>query len=57
MIGSGPVEAACKVVVGQRLKRAGMRWCGPGADAILAVRCTILNHQPEQLELAARLAA
>jgi hypothetical protein len=57
MIGSGPVEAACKIVVGQRLKRAGMRWSGPGADAILAVRCVLLNHQPEQLEVAARLAA
>ena len=57
MIGSGPVEAACKVVVGQRLKRAGMRWSQAGADAVLAVRCTLLNHQPEQLEVAARLAA
>ena len=25
-IGSGPVESACKTVVGQRLKGAGMRW-------------------------------
>ena len=25
-IGSGPVESACKRVVGQRLKCAGMRW-------------------------------
>ena len=25
-IGSGPVESACKRVVGQRLKGAGMRW-------------------------------
>ena len=25
-IGSGPVESACKTVVGQRLKEAGMRW-------------------------------
>ena len=57
MIGSGPVEAACKVVVGHRLKRAGMRWSRAGADAILAVRCALLNHQPEQLEVAARLAA
>ena len=26
MIGSGAVESACKTVVGQRLKQAGMRW-------------------------------
>jgi hypothetical protein len=57
MIGSGPVEAACKVVVGHRLKRAGMRWTQAGADAVLAVRCALLNHQPELLETAARLAA
>ena len=25
-IGSGPVESACKTVVGGRLKQAGMRW-------------------------------
>lgn len=25
-IGSGPIESACKTVVGQRLKLAGMRW-------------------------------
>jgi len=32
-IGSGPVESACKRVVGQRLKGAGMRWGEDGADA------------------------
>ena len=26
LIGSGAVESACKTVVGQRLKLAGMRW-------------------------------
>ena len=57
MIGSGPVEAACKVVVGHRLKRAGMRWSQAGAAAIPAVRCAVLNHHPEQLDQAARLAA
>ncbi|AGA28934.1 hypothetical protein Sinac_4767 [Singulisphaera acidiphila DSM 18658] len=29
-IGSGPVESACKTVVNQRLKCAGMRWGGAG---------------------------
>jgi hypothetical protein len=57
MIGSGPVEAACKVVVGQRLKRAGMRWSSPGADAVLVVRCELLNHRPDRLIEAAKLAA
>lgn len=54
MIGSGPVEAACKVVVGQRLKQAGMRWSVAGADAMLAVRTTVLNHQYERLARNAR---
>ena len=45
MIGSGVAEAACKVVVGQRLKQAGMRWKHTGADCILALRCLVLNHQ------------
>lgn len=34
VIGSGPVEAACKPVVGQRLNGTGMRWGEPGADAV-----------------------
>ncbi len=37
-IGSGTVESACKHVVGQRLKQAGMRWSIQGADAILQLR-------------------
>ena len=43
MIGSGPVEAACKVVVGARLKQAGMRWSVTGADAVLAARTAVLG--------------
>lgn len=38
-VGSGAVEAACKAVVGQRLKLSGMRWNVPGAAAILTLRC------------------
>jgi hypothetical protein len=38
-VGSGVVEAACKTVIGQRLKQAGMHWTQDGADAIIALRC------------------
>jgi hypothetical protein len=37
-IGSGPVEAACKTVVGQRLKGSGMRWGEEGAGAVCHLR-------------------
>jgi hypothetical protein len=37
-IGSGPVERACKTVVGQRMKGAGMRWGEAGADAVAHLR-------------------
>jgi hypothetical protein len=37
-IGSGVVESACKTVVGQRLKGAGMRWSKAGAHALCHVR-------------------
>ena len=37
-IGSGVIEAACKTVVGQRLKLSGMRWGDDGAQAILTPR-------------------
>ncbi len=37
-IGSGAVESACKTVVGQRLKGAGMRWSERGGDAVCHVR-------------------
>jgi hypothetical protein len=56
MIGSGPVEAGCKVVVGQRLKGAGMRWSEGGADAMLAVRTVALSGQADRLSRAARAA-
>lgn len=38
-IGSGVTEAACKVLVKQRLGGSGMRWTEAGAAAVLAVRC------------------
>jgi len=44
-IGSGVVEAGCKTVVGQRLKRSGMFWGLPGAHNILDIRCVLENGQ------------
>jgi hypothetical protein len=38
LIGSGHVEAACKAVVGQRLKGSEMRWGEGGADAVCHLR-------------------
>lgn len=43
-IGSGVVEAGCKVVVGQRLKQSGMLWSRKGADHLLAIRCALLSR-------------
>lgn len=46
-IGSGQVEAACKHVVGVRMKRNGMRWSSAGAQATLSLRTVYLNDQWE----------
>jgi Uncharacterised protein family (UPF0236) len=37
-VGSGVVEAGCKIVLGQRLKLSGMHWTVRGANAIIALR-------------------
>jgi hypothetical protein len=37
-IGSGPVESACKSVVGARMKQAGMRWGPGGAEQVGHIR-------------------
>ena len=42
-IGSGSVESACKVVVQERMKQAGMRWSRDGAQAMLALRSVLLS--------------
>lgn len=42
-VSTGVVEAGCKVAIGTRLKRAGMRWTVDGADAIIALRCCRLS--------------
>jgi len=38
-IGSGVTEAACKVIVKQRLCCSGMKWKEKGAAAVLSLRC------------------
>lgn len=45
LIGSGPVEAACKQVVGQRLKGSGMRWGEAGADAVCHLRALFRSEK------------
>lgn len=44
-IGSGVVEASCKTLVGQRLKRAGMSWQFSGGQGILTLRSLIKSHR------------
>jgi len=46
-VGSGVIEAGCKTVVGSRLKQSGMFWTVRGANAILALRCCLLNGRFE----------
>ena len=44
-ISSGPVEAACKTIVGHRLKRSGMRWNLEGAQQILNLRVPLQSKR------------
>jgi hypothetical protein len=37
-IGSGPIESACKTVIGKRMKGGGMRWGEDGADEMSHLR-------------------
>jgi hypothetical protein len=46
-VGSGVVEAGCKVAIGTRLKRAGMHWTLAGANSIIALRCCKLSGRFE----------
>lgn len=39
LIGSGPIEAAHRKVIQQRLKLSGQKWSIPGAQAIANLRC------------------
>lgn len=46
-VGSGVVEAGCKVVIGARLKCSGMFWTVRGANAIIALRCCRISRRFE----------
>ena len=47
-IGSGVVEAACKNLIGARMKKSGMRWSIDGGQAVLTLRSLILSNRWEQ---------
>ena len=47
-IGSGVIEAACKVIVKQRLCNSGMKWKDKGAKTVLTLRC--LHESPTMWE-------
>ena len=44
-IGSGVVEAACKTLVTQRMKRSGMRWRHEGGQAVLTLRALVQSER------------
>jgi len=46
-IGSGPIESACKTVVGQRLKLAGMRWREYGTDNVCHLRALFKSDKAQ----------
>lgn len=48
-IGSGEVEADCKVLVQARCKQSGMRWTKTGAEQVLRVRCALRDGSFDSL--------
>jgi hypothetical protein len=46
-VGTGVIEAACKTIIGGRLKRSGMFWSVRGANSIIALRCCRLSGKFE----------
>lgn len=47
-IGSGVVEAACKNLIGSRMKKSGMRWTIDGGQTVLTLRSLILSDRWEK---------
>jgi hypothetical protein len=46
-IGSGPIEAACKTVIGKRMKGGGMRWGTDGADEMCHLRALFASGEEQ----------
>jgi hypothetical protein len=46
-VGSGVIEAACKNLIGTRMKKSGMRWTIDGGQAVLTLRSLILSNRWE----------
>ena len=46
-IGSGPIEAACKTVIGKRMKGGGMRWGEDGADGMCHLRALFTSGKKQ----------
>jgi hypothetical protein len=55
-VGSGVIAAGCKTVIGSRLKQSGMFWTVRGANAIIALRCCLLNRELEDYWSTRRIA-
>lgn len=46
-IGSGPIESACKTVIGKRMKGGGMRWGTDGADEMCHLRALFCSGEKQ----------
>jgi hypothetical protein len=46
-IGSGPIESACKTVIGKRMKNGGMRWGEGGADEMCHLRALFASGEQQ----------
>jgi hypothetical protein len=46
-IGSGPIESACKTVIGKRMKNGGMRWGEDGADEMCHLRALFVSGEEQ----------
>lgn len=46
-IGSGPIESACKTVIGKRMKNGGMRWGEDGGDEMCHLRALFSSGEDQ----------